>query len=69
MAGDRTEQATPHRRVKARKEGDVLHSRELSAAAGTLAGVMTLGVVAGPAVDLWRTSFAAFLSLGAASRW
>ncbi len=69
MAGDRTEQATPHRRDKARKDGDVLHSRELSAAAGTLAGVMTLGVVASPAVDLWRTSFAAFLSLGAASRW
>lgn len=69
MAGDRTEQATQHRRDKARKDGDVLHSRELSAAAGTLAGVMTLGVVAGRAVDLWRTSFAAFLGLGAASRW
>jgi flagellar biosynthetic protein FlhB len=69
MAGDRTEQATQHRRDKARKDGDVLHSRELSASAGTLAGVMTLGVVAGPAVDLWRTSFAAFLNLGAASRW
>ena len=44
MPGERTEQATQHRREKARKEGDILHSRELSAAAGTLAGVMALGV-------------------------
>ena len=44
MAGERTEQATQHRRDKARKEGDLLHSRELSAAAGTLAGVMALGM-------------------------
>ena len=32
MPGDRTEQATPHRRDKARKDGDILHSRELTAA-------------------------------------
>jgi len=38
MPGERTEQATQHRRDKARKEGDILHSRELSSAAGTLAG-------------------------------
>ena len=47
MPGERTEQATQHRREKARKEGDLLHSRELSAAAGTLAGVMTLGLLGG----------------------
>ncbi|MGA7342138.1 MAG: EscU/YscU/HrcU family type III secretion system export apparatus switch protein, partial [Terracidiphilus sp.] len=40
MPGERTEQATQHRRQKARREGDVLHSRELSSAAGTLAGVL-----------------------------
>ena len=45
MAGEHTEQATQHRRDKARKEGDILHSRELSAAAGTLAGVMVLGAM------------------------
>ena len=39
MADDRTEQASQHRREKARKDGDILHSRELSSAAGTLAGV------------------------------
>ena len=52
MPGERTEQATQHRREKARKEGDILHSRELSAAAGTLAGVMALGVSGRP--DCWR---------------
>ena len=45
MPGERTEQATQHRREKAQKEGDVLHSRELSAAAGTLAGVLVLGAL------------------------
>jgi flagellar biosynthetic protein FlhB len=69
MSGDRTEQATPHRREKARKQGDLLHSRDLTAAAGTLAGVMTLGWLGTRAMEAWRTSFAAFLSLGAASRW
>ena len=51
MPGERTEQATQHRREKARKEGDMLHSRELSAAAGTLAGVMVLGAAGQP--DCW----------------
>ena len=43
MPGERTEQATQHRREKARREGDILHSRELSAAAGTLAGAHGAG--------------------------
>ena len=43
MPGDRTEQASPHRREKARRDGDILHSRELAAASGTLAGVLCLG--------------------------
>ncbi len=69
MPGERTEQATSHRREKARKEGDVLHSREFSAAAGTLAGVMALGVMSGRAMEAWRTSFAQFLDLGAPAHW
>jgi len=69
MAGERTEQATQHRRDKARKEGDILHSRELSAAAGTLAGVMVLGAMGGHMLILWRSSFVAFLDLGQAARW
>ncbi len=54
MPGERTEQATQHRREKARKEGDILHSRELAAAAGTLAGVMTLGALGGRAMEAWQ---------------
>jgi flagellar biosynthetic protein FlhB len=69
MPGERTEQATQHRRDKARREGDVLHSRELSAAAGTLAGVVALGALGGSILFNWRSTFAAFLDLGAPGRW
>jgi len=69
MAGERTEQATQHRRDKARKEGDILHSRELSAAAGTLAGVIALGMLGIRSLVAWRAAFAAFLDLGAPARW
>ena len=69
MPGERTEQASQHRREKARKEGDLLHSRELSAAAGMLAGVMALGIMGGRAIDAWRSSFSAFLELGEPAHW
>jgi flagellar biosynthetic protein FlhB len=69
MAGERTEQATQHRREKARREGDILHSRELTAAAGTLAGVLALGALGGRTMEAWRGAFAGFLALGAAARW
>ena len=69
MAGERTEQATQHRRDKARREGDILHSRELAAAAGTLAGVMVLGAIGPRLLMLFRSSFAAFLDLGRAVCW
>jgi flagellar biosynthetic protein FlhB len=69
MAGEKTEQATQHRRDEARKEGDILHSRELSAAAGTLAGVMVLGALASHVLISWRDTFAAFLDLGGPAHW
>ena len=69
MPGERTEQATQQRRDKARKEGDLLHSRELTSAAATLAGVLTLGVLGGRIVEAWRSAFAGFLAMGAAGRW
>jgi flagellar biosynthetic protein FlhB len=69
MAGERTEQATQHRREKARKEGDILHSRELTAAAGTLAGVIALGVLGGRTIESWQEAFQGFLLLGAPARW
>jgi flagellar biosynthetic protein FlhB len=69
MPGERTEQATQHRREKARKEGDLLHSRELTAAAGTLAGVMALGVLGGRTMEAWRSAYAGFLLQGAPGNW
>lgn len=69
MSGERTEQATQHRREKARKDGDILHSKELTAAAGTLAGVLALGAAGGVALSTWKSSFASFLDLGAPARW
>jgi len=69
MPGDRTEQATPHRRQKAREEGDILHSRELTAAAGTLAGVLTLGMVGARSISAWHSGFSVLLALGMADHW
>jgi len=69
MPGEKTEQATQHRREEARKEGDILHSRELSAAAGTLAGVTVLGMLGSRVLIIWRNTFSEFLALGAPARW
>ena len=69
MPGERTEQATQHRREKARREGDLLHSRELSAAAGTLAGVVALGLASGHMMEAWRGTLSGFLALGFPDRW
>jgi flagellar biosynthetic protein FlhB len=69
MPGDRTEQATSHRKDKARKDGDILHSRELTTAAGTLAGVLTLGVLWSRSLNGWRAAFGGFLALGSSGKW
>ncbi len=69
MAGERTEQATQHRRDKARKDGDILHSRELTAAAGTLAGVLMLGALGSRSLIAWKGIFEGFLDLGQPARW
>jgi flagellar biosynthetic protein FlhB len=69
MPGERTEQATSHRREKARREGDILHSRELTSAAGTLAGVIALGSIGTGSQIAWRKTFAEFLSLGSETCW
>src|ERR1700722_920440 len=69
MPGERTEQATQHRREQARKEGDILHSRELTAAAGTLAGILVLGMMGNRMLIVWRGAFAEFLELGSAAHW
>jgi len=69
MPGERTEQATQRRREKAKQDGDVLHSRELSSAAGTLAGVMVLGALGPRTLLTWRAAFEGFLDLGAPAHW
>lgn len=69
MPGERTEQATPHRREKARKEGDILHSRELTSASGTLAGVLMLGFCGKRAMEAWRGSYSGFLAICSPHAW
>lgn len=69
MPGDRTEQATQRRREKAREQGDILHSRELTSAAGTLAGAMMLGALGTKSLEAWRGAFASFLDLGREAHW
>ncbi len=69
MAGERTEQASPQRREKARREGDLLHSRELCSAAGTVVGVLLLGLAAPRFVAAWARTLESFLSFGVASAW
>ena len=69
MPGDRTEQATQHRREKARREGDILHSRELTGAVAMLAGVMTLGLMGPRFLAAWRVGWGVFLELGAEAHW
>ena len=69
MTGERTEKATQHRREEARKQGDILHSRDLSAAAGTLAGVVMLGLLGDRLFLAWRDTFGEFLALGTVRNW
>jgi flagellar biosynthetic protein FlhB len=69
MAGERTERASPQRREKARREGDILHSRELTAAAGMLAGVMLLGWATPQFIDRWVTALGSSLSYGSIAAW
>jgi flagellar biosynthetic protein FlhB len=58
---NKTEKATEHRRQKAREEGQVARSRELSATAAMLSGVLVL-VAQGPNDLLrWRQFFNAIL--------
>ena len=71
MAGDRTEQAW-HQDAEKRleKTATCFTAKEFTTAAGTLAGVMTLGAVSGGrALEAWRSGYAQFLDLGAAGRW
>ncbi len=54
MAGDRTEQATPRRRQKARERGQVARSRELMASAAVMTMILMLAWEASSLPDRWR---------------
>ena len=62
MAEDnKTEKATEHRRHKAREEGQVARSRELSATAAMLTGILVLVAQEPAGLMLWRQFFRAVL--------
>ncbi len=69
MAGERTEQATQHRREKAKREGDILVSRELTGATALFAGVLGLRTAAPAILHAWQGSYAQFLELGRSTAW
>ncbi len=54
MAGDRTEQATPRRRQKARERGQIARSRELMASAAVMAVILILATEAGSFPFRWQ---------------
>jgi len=59
LADNRTEKATPRRRQKAREEGQVVRSRELSASLALMAGIM---VIAWQPLLSWRDQWRALWS-------
>lgn len=69
MSGERTEKATPRKKQEAQKKGDVVRSRELIGAAGTLAGVLALGQLTEKWSGSWAAVYQTFLSLGMPQAW
>lgn len=61
MSEQRTEQPTPRRREKAREQGQVARSRELSSALALLAAVCVLAWRAGSDAILWKQYFRSLL--------
>jgi flagellar biosynthetic protein FlhB len=69
MSGERTERATPRRRQKAQEQGDRVHSRELTAACGMLAGVMVLGGIAPHWASMWGAIITKAMALSTPKAW
>lgn len=69
MSDERTEKATPHRKQQAREKGDVVRSRELAGAVGTLAGVIALGELGERWAATWARAYDMLLTLGAPREW
>jgi len=64
MSEKGTEAATEQRKEKAKKKGDVPHSRELLSALAMLAGVLVLGSSAKQFISSWDQVYASSLQLG-----
>jgi flagellar biosynthesis protein FlhB len=56
MAEDQTERATSRRRQKAREEGQIVRSRELTSSIVLLTGTLFLGWFSGGFITQWRTA-------------
>ena len=60
---DRTEEATPHKRAKAREKGQIARSRELPSALALTAIVMVLKGYGTTFLEQWRTFFVQMLAM------
>jgi len=63
MSDQKTEQPTPRRREKAREQGQVVRSRELSSALAVLAAVLVVGWRAQSDLGSWRAELRSSLDL------
>lgn len=64
MADDKTEKATAQRKKRAREQGDIVKSRDLTGALGMAAGTLALGAVAQHFLWDWREAFERCLDMG-----
>ncbi len=69
MPDNRTEQATPRRRTKAREKGQVLRARDLAAALTLLAVVMLLAWHPDIWISRWQSYFARALDASVRTDW
>ena len=61
--GDKTERATPRRREKAREQGRVARSRELSGALIAFTGLLVVLWISGSQLERWRASWRSWTQL------
>ncbi|HEY2545809.1 MAG TPA: EscU/YscU/HrcU family type III secretion system export apparatus switch protein [Candidatus Acidoferrum sp.] len=69
MPDNRTEQATPRRRIKAREKGQVLRARDLAAALTTLAVVILLAWHPEVWITRWQAYFSRAMDASIRSDW
>ena len=65
---NKTEQATPRRKHKAREKGQVARSRDLSGAAATLTAILLISLLVGGWIGEWRDFFSRVLTAAAQPR-